>query len=214
MGPSYSIDFAALTSLEMYFKALPDVANQSASIALNDVMGQNGKGTKLLRQMTQQEVNFPNGYVDDEKIKTISYAAPDHLEVHIQARKRATSLARFATSRKPATTKAERDKGVTVAVHRGKQKTIRSGFLIRLRSGASLTEDNYNIGLAVRLKPGETLKNKKQVTQGNLKGLYLLYGPSVEQVVGEVVTENEDPILNLIAAEFVRQVQFRSEKLL
>lgn len=214
MGPSYSLDFEALTRLEHYFRSLPQIANESASISLNSVMGQNGSGMKLLRHMTEQEVNFPPGYVDDEKIKTLRYARPDDLTVHVQARKRATSLARFATSKIPAATVAERKQGVTVAVHRGRQKTIRSGFLVRLKRGASLTEDNYNLGLAVRLKDGETIKNKKQVKQGNLKGLYLLYGPSVEQIVGEVVTENEEPILNLIAVEFVRQVQFRSEKLL
>ena len=96
------------------------------------------------------------------------------LEARIKARGRPTSLARF-TKGSPGRA------GVTVEVKPGQARFLRRAFLIRLPQGSSLTETRFNLGLAIRLRPGETLDNKTNQVRLS-KGLYLLYGPSVQQV--------------------------------
>jgi hypothetical protein len=78
-----------------------------------------------------------------------------------------------------------------------------SAFLMRLRAGAG-TADNYNIGLAIRLAPGERIRNKRVMTQVG-HNLYLLYGPSVDQVFRTVADDNAPEIATMVRDEFYRQ---------
>ena len=80
---------------------------------------------------------------------------------------------------------------------RGRTKTLRKAFLVNLRNG--------NVGLAVRLKQGETLQNKtygKPVMLG--KNLYLLYGPSVDQVFRTVADDSLPMLGEEVSKEFFR----------
>lgn len=152
------------------------------------------------REMTSQ-VAFPRGYLSGQNGRLeVSKAQGGKLEGKISGRFRPTSLARFLVG-KPKPSKP----GVTVKVSPGKSIRLNRTFAIRLRSGRELTETNYNLGLAIRLKPGETITNKKIVLQSMGKsGLYLLYGPSVDQVFTQV-SEDVAPFgADVMEDEFLR----------
>ena len=95
-------------------------------------------------------------------------------------------------------------------VKNGQSAYLRSAWLVRLRKGASLTEDNYNVGLAVRVKPGDTIAGKHSKHTAWLNPEHtvaLLYGPSVDQVFRDVADDNGPKLLNLVANEFFRNFE-------
>lgn len=181
-----------------YFRRLPDVANMAARMALNDVA--RGSGMKLLRAAIEKQVHFPPGYVNNDRLFVSQPARNDKLEVHITARQRPTSLARFAQG----ATLGKRGGGVKVEVHHGSLRPMKSAFLVRLRAGAALSNEQFNVGLAIRLKPGQRLVNKRVQTQLG-HNVYLLYGPSIDQVFREVAAEEAPHITPLVENEFLRQ---------
>lgn len=186
-----------------YFKTLPELSARAASLAINQVAQRSGM--QLARDEILKQIAFPKDYLTGDRLQVVQFAKPDNLVAAIRARKRATSLARFATSG------AINSPGVNVQVARGKSIFLKAAFLVRLRRGASLDEDNYNVGLAVRIKAGEKIIDKttshKSWLQGSADkgGLALLYGPSVDQVFRQVADHIEPGVLELLAAEFFRQ---------
>jgi hypothetical protein len=101
-------------------------------------------------------------------------------------------------------------------VHPGRARFMKRAFLIKLRAGTDSIETRFNQGLAIRLKPGETLQNKKNVVQ--LKnGLYVLYGPSVSQVFldneGDGVAKDIEPsVLDELEDQFLRLLEVNTKK--
>jgi hypothetical protein len=191
-------DLGKILDLENFLAATPDVTRRAVSLSMNDVLS--GAGLARFRKAVSAEVNFPVGYVDD-KIQFGQHATPTRLVASIIGRQRPTSLARFAT-----TGVIGGKGGVTVRVKKG-SKTFTEGFLVRLRAGASITDDGYNVGLAIRLKPGQTINKKdtsKMVHLGS--NVVLLYGPSVDQILRNEVAEAETPeVVQAVATEFFRQ---------
>ena len=128
-------------------------------------------------------------------------ASRNRLEARITARSRPTSLARFTPGRSTR-------QGVRVEIKPGRVRFLRRAFFIRLPQGASLTDTKFNLGLAIRLRPGERLSNKiRQVQLG--RNLVLLYGPSIQQifldnegkgVAADISTQTADQL----EAEFAR----------
>lgn len=137
----------------------------------------------------QRQINFPARYLN-ERLRVSKRASGMKLEATITGRDRPTSLARFAKS--TSASAARKNGGVSVQVNPGETKFMQGAFLMQLRGG--------NTGLAIRLKEGESVKNKKHMTKVG-KGLYLLYGPSVSQVFRTVAEEQTGPE----AAEFLEQ---------
>lgn len=190
-----------------YLRSAPQLFAQASALALNDVA--KGSGLKLLATNVQAQVDFPSGYINKDRLYVSKYATAGGLEVTITARQRPTSLARFAAE---SLGSQQRGQGVHVHVKTtGSGKFMPGAFLVRLKAGASLTEDNYNVGLAVRLKKGTTL-NKREFSSVQLShNLYLLYGPSINQVFSEVASESTDAVLDLVETEFLRQFVRLSE---
>ena len=157
-------------------------------------------GAKRIRE----EVAFPASYLNpaQKKLYVAKKANKGSLEAVIRASDRATSLSRFVSSG------SEGKMGVTVQVSPGKSRQMRKAFLMKLRSGASSINTKHNLGLAIRLRNGETVRNKKSFKR--IKGnLYLLYGPSVDQVfIGKdrsgVAARMEPEILDSLQQEFFR----------
>lgn len=198
---SATIIAEGLAEAAVYFQRLPDIAAQSARMAINDTAG--GKGLKILRLAIYKQIEFPAGYVNTDRLYVSKKATNADLEARVTARMRPTSLARFAPGQTPAGT---RGKGVRVSVQPGSSRTMKSAFLVRLRAGATLNDENFNIGLAVRLKPGERIFNKRAQSGVQLgHNLYLLYGPSVDQVFREVAEDQSPEILSEVETEFLRQ---------
>ncbi len=193
-----SFDLAPLLDLENFLKATPDITNRAVAFAMNDVLG--GQGLARFRKAVAAEVQFPAGYVDD-KINIEQRATPGRLIASVVGRQRPTSLARFATSGTVGGTG-----GITVRV-KGGSKLMKDAFLVRLNQGAGISDDGYNVGLAIRLKPGMTLNKKDTSRMVHLgKDVVLLYGPSVDQILNNEVADAETPeVVDAIATEFFRQ---------
>lgn len=193
-----SFDLAPILDLENFLKATPDIANRAVAFAMNDVLG--GQGLARFRKAVAAEVQFPAGYVDD-KITMEQRASPTRLIASVVGRQRPTSLARFATSGVVGS-----KGGITVRV-KGGSKLMKEAFLVRLNQGAGITDDGYNVGLAIRLKPGMTINKKDTSRMVHLgKDVVLLYGPSVDQILNNEVADAETPeVVDAIATEFFRQ---------
>lgn len=192
-----SFDLAPIIGLENFLKATPDITNRAVSYAMNDVLG--GQGLARFRKAVAAEVQFPAGYVDD-KITVEQRASPSNLVASVVGRQRPTSLARFATSGV-----VGGKGGVTVRV-KGGSKFMKDSFLVRLNQGSG-DGDGYNVGLAIRLKPGMTINKRDASRMVHLeKDVVLLYGPSVDQILNNEVADAEAPeVVSAIATEFYRQ---------
>lgn len=159
--------------------------------------------------MIRKQVNFPARYLSeqDKRFYISKKASGSSLEAKITAQGRATSLAQFVSGgAKPG------KPGVYVEVQPGRARFMRKAFLIKLPQGNNaITDTKFNLGLAIRLRPGETLKNKVS-SRRVAKGLYVLYGPSVSQVFrandGSGVAEEMSPkVADQLSDEFLRLLE-------
>lgn len=199
MAKTRFVDLAGLIQLDDFLEAAPERTRQAASLAMNDVI-EGPRGLGVYRKAISQQINFPQGYLNDDRFGVGRRSTPSNLVTTLVARQRPTSLARFALSGAVGS-----KGGVTVQVGaRSGSKTFKSGFLVRLKSGV---EDGGNIGLAVRLKPGQTLNKKDQSKMVHLESnVVLLYGPSVDQALNTSVADAETPeVIDSVATEFYRQ---------
>lgn len=191
--------------LKDYLKRLPEITELAMQMAINTVSSRTGMS--LIKKNMLNEIAFPSGYLNADRLRVTKRATRSNLEAVITGRKRATSLARFVTS--GMVVNSRRREGVSVRVKRGKTTYLKNAFLVRLKKGASLSEDNYNIGLAVRLSAGEVLANKNTQHKSWLvpQKVALLYGPSVDQVFAEVAEKVGPKIADLVATEFFRNFE-------
>lgn len=191
------VDAIGLTGLSDYYRNLPGKFRQAASLAINQVAQRNG--VQAAAAAMQAQVAFPRGYLTTDRFGLTGRATPGNLVATIQGRFTPTSLARFA----PAGTRVglRGGTGIRVTVNPGHSVTMPRAFLLNLRSG--------NVGLAIRLKPGEEIRNRhfavRKITSGPLKGVALLYGPSVDQVFRSVAAEITPDLLDALKTEFLRQ---------
>lgn len=170
-------------------------ASQAVNHALRKTRTQAGR---LMRQQIAFKARYLTG--SEGRLQIVDFANPGNLEGKIKGRDRPTSLARFVRG-----SKAPGRKGVTVRVAKGVSKKMRPAFVLSLANG--------NVGLALRLREGERVDNKKVMLQaafakgGKKKSdsrLYLLYGPSVDQVFDTVRDDVSDDALNFMEDEFFR----------
>ncbi|HEY1402949.1 MAG TPA: phage tail protein [Pyrinomonadaceae bacterium] len=165
-------------------------------------------GRSLASKDIREQVNFKANYLNsDDRLAVRKRASPSDLEAVVRGRDRPTSLARFATTR-PTVGRGKRRLGVRVKVKgRGGSKTIKGAFFMRLRKGsAAVTEENSNMGLAVRLSEAEGSINKRAMIPIG-SDLYLLYGPSVGQVARSVFEERAGVIADQLESEFTRNAE-------
>lgn len=179
---------------------------RAASQAINKVTRDSrAKAARMIRD----QINLPARYVSPsgKRLFVSKHAAPTNLESIITARGRPTSLAQYVQGA-PRIGRA----GVVVEVAPGKARFMKRVFPIKLPQGHALTATKYNLGLAIRLRPGERLANKINARRVD-KGLYLLYGPSVDQVFrshdGTGVANDLVPdIEQNLSGEFLRLLEF------
>lgn len=184
-----------LKELESFFERQPEIARKAATFAINDVA--TGTGMTVLRNSIYEQINYPRGYLTKDRLGVTSRATSNKLEAVIKGRDRATSLARFVVGGRQKPTAQSR--GVTVRVKPNATRDLPAAWLVNLRNG--------NQGLAIRLKPGEKLAGKTSPNRVMLApDVYLLYGPSVEQVFKGVAADNGDKIADLVASQFLRQM--------
>ncbi len=167
----------------------------AASKAINKVAERaRAASAKLIRT----QVNFPAAYLSPAQNRLIvdRHARSEDLSAHIRGRHRPTSLARFATN--PSATAR---RGARIIVQPGLSRFLPRAFFIPLRSGNADTKNN--VGLAIRLPAGQSPSRAHKPKQiGN--GLWLLYGPSIDQVFDDVAAEIAPDMAEALGDEFLR----------
>lgn len=186
-----------LADLQKYLDALPEITRTAARIALNE--GADFGVAKLLPAELQKQVDFPVGYLNSSRLFVAQRARDDSLEAVIIGRQTPTSLARFAGS----ATFGQKG-GITVTVKPGAPRHLKRAFLVRLRQGTRSTAEGFNTGLAVRVSPGERIRGSTAAVELD-NNVFILYGPSVDQVLRNVADEQTDAIADKVRSEFFRQ---------
>lgn len=161
--------------------------------------------TRAARNVLSQ-VNLPASYVSPSqgRLSVVKRASGTNLEGVIRAKGRATSLARFAAT---TNVKASRKNGVMVRVKTGRSQSLKRAFLIPLRAGSGVTDTKANLGLAIRLKPGETITHRRLKLRQLFPNVYLLMGPSVYQLVANTAEDDLVPDgADYFEQEFNRQL--------
>jgi hypothetical protein len=177
-------------------QTIPGVTDKAASLAINTVATRSGM--TLLRRSILEDIAFPKDYLTNDRLGLRSKATPQNLEASITARPRPTSLARFVAPGTPLGSRARIGLRVRVSKKSGGTTFGKFAWLTRLNNG--------NIGLALALKPGETLDNRYGEPAWLVPGrVALLYGPSVDQVFRHVSADDAPQIASLVNAEFLRQ---------
>lgn len=180
-----------LKEAQEFFSALPEAAENAAMMAINQIAERDGLA--MMRRDIEKQVNFPDGYLKcDDRLGVTRKATRKSLEAVVTGRDRATSLARFAPGQTPKNT---RRKGVRVQVKRGgPARFLDKAWLVNLNNG--------NIGLATRDKRLISRAYKPVLLD---RGVFLLYGPSVDQVFSTVAQDSLPQIGKLLSKEFYRQ---------
>lgn len=152
--------------------------------------------TQAAREMREQ-VAFGARYLisgSGGRLTIPRTASPASPEAVIRGRFEATSLARFIKGNK-----APGRRSPKLEVATGSRTQIGRSFVMKLA--------NDNIGLAMRLRPGETIQNKRVMARSFSKkdrNLYLLYGPSVDQVFRTVREDISPDAAAFLEKEFLR----------
>lgn len=185
-------------------------AIDSARIAVNSAAR---RGRTLLADEVLREVDFPAAYVAprNKRLYVKKNASNADLEAVISAQTRRTSLAQFASG---GATRGGK-KGVRVHVAKGAGGAVlQRAFLIKLRAGSASIDTKSNLGLAYRTKDGRPPPG--YVPTQIAPNLWLLYGPSVAQVLHSDTTNNgaadalSPEIAEMLEREFWRQMDLRA----
>jgi hypothetical protein len=198
------IDTSNIGDFVNFYKLFPQRASKAMSLSINDtarrVLVQQGKA-----QLTE-EVAFPSGYLNNDRLGVTEFASPTALRAVVKGRDRPTSLARFATA-----SGVPRPGGggwvpvQSLMVRPGRRRQTNRTFLVPLRRGDVASG---NVGLAIRLRPGETLQGVDRFSPIQLfPNVYLLYGPSVDQAFQGVVADLTPKVVDNWSEEFYRQFE-------
>jgi hypothetical protein len=146
----------------------------------------------------REQVNLPASYLNrPDRLGVTKKATRGDLEAIITGRHRQTSLARFATSGR-----VGGKPGTRIQVKPGLATFLPKAFFIRLRSG-NTDGGPGNIGLAIRLPAGQRPSKAYKPTELG-KNLWLLYGPSIDQIFDDVATDISPATADALEAEFLR----------
>lgn len=165
---------------------IPEHIRKAAMRAVNKTADR--ARTASAREMRNQ-VNFPARYLSSEgRLQVSKRAKANDLEARVTGRQAPTSLARFVQGN------PVRGKGVRVQVKPGAARFIKRGFLMKLR--------NNNLGLAIRTDGGapKGAYKPKKINDN----LWLVYGPSIDQVFRTVAEDVSEPMADYLEAEFSR----------
>lgn len=198
------IDIRGLETVQQFLEDQPKRTTKALKLAVNSaaLWGARQAKQEILRQVNFRSAYFGNPADSDAPLHVGKKATENNLTTEVVARARPTSLARFSAS---PVSFGKQSAAVKVRVRRGKTSTFKRAFFFKLKKGAALTQDNYNVGIAIRLKPDEELDNKKTSTVKMRNGLTLLYGPSIEQLFNTVSVDISDDVLKYAEREFLRQ---------
>jgi hypothetical protein len=188
-GRNYGV---AIEGIEA-FKTVEDLPTQIIAAARMAVNRTADRARTASARAIRLQVNFPASYLNpgEGRLNVGSYATGLDLSATIRARQDPTSLARFVVggAKKPFA-----KGGVTVAVKPGQATLLSRAFIFPLKNG--------NVGLAVRTSGQKPARAYLPKSIG--KGLWLLYGPSVNQIFQTVREDVAPEAASFMEDEFNR----------
>lgn len=172
------------------------VPAQVSKAAMRAVNRATTKGRTASGKAIRRYARLPAGYLTgaEGRLALSKPASQSSLERDITGRRRPTSLARYVTG-------GSKARGVRVTVKPGSAKYIKRGFVMKLRSGAS---ESNNLGLAIRTDGGAPAGSFKAKKIND--NLWLVYGLSVDTLFRRVIDEVSPGIADDMEAEFWRQL--------
>lgn len=190
---------SGLDKFAKFAEELPDLYAEAAYLAVNEASRDT---VPMLKSKMRSQINFPSGYLNKDRLGVRKSATRTTLQAVISGRDRATSLARFVKGSQ-AVKGGRRVGPVNVEVKTGAQTELKRAFLVNLRNG--------NTGLAIRLPKGHTPDSAYHPTQltrqgGQGQSVWLLYGPSVDQVMRGVSSDVQDDVMSMLDRNFSRQI--------
>lgn len=209
--PTYIIAVEGLDAVQ-FMEELPKDVERAAVRAVNYATR---RGRTKADRAIRKDVAFTAGYLSPSagRLVVAKTAKNGDLEGIVRARSRATSLARFSSDQPLQPGQRRRRRGVKVTVKPGVAKYIAGAFLVPLKAGVD--GPLSNVGLAVRsdTKPSGAYKPKLLG-----KNLWLLYGPSVSQVLysarnqGGVADDIAPEVAEDLENEYLRQLDLEIKK--
>ena len=208
------IDLRDLVAFDEMLALFPDRVQQAASMAINQTAKREALG-RVRRDMRKQ-INWKESYLSDPKKTGIGkLASRTRLEATIYARDRPTMLNRFRPNPNLIPAKGKQQRGVTVRVKPNNTKVLRKAFVVALgkRKNSDDVADGKrkNIAVMMRTKGGAS-EPPKGITHGGGRYIssmraWLLYAPSIDQVMQDTAERNADKIAQYLQNEFLRQFE-------
>lgn len=193
---SISLNTVSLDQFSALVDSAPDKARRAASLAINDTAR---KYRTIAKREMLKQVAWPSSYLGNAtegRLQVSRFSSPTDLNAAITGRWQPTSLARFAKNR-PSNARAwPRGRSIQIMIKPGTVRQFDHAFFLNLKNG--------NLGLAVRVKSDDELRGS---TAARLifPHVYLLYGPSVNQVFRGVSKDLVPGASLQLAQEFNRQ---------
>lgn len=202
MSSAYVFVIEGLEDLGNIEDLKPEIV-RSAHRAINAA---SDRARKLSADAIRKQVNFPASYLrgDKSRLKVTQRASANRLEGIITGRQRPTSLARFASGN----FKGGERGNIRVQVKPGSSETLKRAFMMKLKVGTGETGSAHNLGLAIRVPKGQK-PDKAYKPMKVADGIYLLYGPSVDQVFKKVRGEVSEEVSDYLATEFNRLMEVK-----
>jgi hypothetical protein len=203
-----SVTFRGLDAIKDLFDRAPDIAAQAAQLAVNDTakfaFRESSKEIRAQASFSREYLGAAESQGSD-RLRILPARRGGIAEARLAARNRPTSLARFLQGQ------PTRGQPVRVKVSpRGGVRAIKGAFLVRLRRGKTVSEDNFNEGIAIRLPKDATIRERKKGKAGLpeiFPNVFLLYGPSVAQGFNAVNPRVSGRVSDKLEREFTRQFQ-------
>lgn len=182
----FTVSGALKSGLQGEIEEIPENIRRAAMRAVNKTADRARAASA--REMRNQ-VNFPARYLSSEgRLQVTRKASLNNLEAVVTGRQAPTSLARFVQGT------PKRGQGVRVEVKPGAARYMRRAFLMKLK--------NNNVGLALRTSggPPKGAYKPKKINEN----LWLVYGPSVDQIFRTVADDVSEPMADYLEGEFTR----------
>lgn len=193
MSARYAVFIEGLEALDDLVDISPEIERKAIQ-AINKTTRRTR--TEASRQIRNQ-IRLKASYLNQEDRLSMKFARAGKLEGRISGRDRPTSLARFVTNKSGSVrdmNRRFRRSGARIQVKPGATRVARKAFAVPLRGG--------NVGLAIRTKGGPPQRAYKPKKLSD--NVYLLYGPSIDQVFSTVREDLEDDAAEFLEYEFNR----------
>ena len=198
-----TIKLDGMVAFEQMVNTFTDRAEKAAILAINQTAKR--EALSRVRRDMRQQVNFKASYLNSREHTGVAYMArKGSLKAAIYARDQPTMLNRFRPNPNsvPARTKKGKNKGVMVRVKPNSTKVMKGAFVHQFKG-------SKNIGVMVRTKGGVS-DPPKGISAGGGRYIasmraWLLYAPSIDQIMWDTAARNRDKIATYLKAEFLRQ---------